>query len=101
MNFLLSREKRNRLRRVAREEYATACALFPDLRYQKSDVRKLAIQSTRRKLAKSTEYGGLINALLLSVATKFIVAMIEHWIDENLTASDVSEQYSKGEPGYE
>jgi hypothetical protein len=54
-----------------------------------------------KRLRDSPEYGGILNALLLSIATKLLTQIIEKWIEENLSGEEVQSGYQAGEPGYE
>jgi hypothetical protein len=96
---VFSKKRRSRLRDLAREEYYIASKLSanPD---NTAVIKKLAIRNARQRLVESGEYGGFFSAILLSIAIKIIIKLIEHWIDENLSASDVPETYQLGEPGY-
>lgn len=96
---VFSKKRRARLREIAREEYYIASKLSADSG-NASVVKKLAIKNARQRLVESGEYGGFFSALLLSIAIKIIIKLIEHWIDENLLASEVPEAYQLGEPGY-
>lgn len=99
-SILLSKNKRVRLREIARQEYVVACRINPDFHADKSSIKKIAIRSAKIRVKNSPEYGGLVHSLLLSLATKFVVALITQWIDENMQASDLPQGYQKGEPGY-
>lgn len=100
MDFLLSKNKRVRLREIARQEYVVACRINPDFHADKSSIKKIAIRNAKTRVKNSAEYGGLIHSLLLSLATKLVVALISKWIEENLQGEDISVGYQKGEPGY-
>jgi hypothetical protein len=100
MDFLLSKNKRLRLRDIARQEYSVACSINPDFHASKSSIKKVAIRNATLRVRNSPEYGGLIHALFLSLATKLVVALIQNWIDENIQAEELSTSYQKGEPGY-
>ncbi len=100
MDFLLSKNKRLRLRDIARQEYSVACSINPDFHSSKPSIKKIAIRNACLRVKNSPEYGGLIHALLLTLATKLVVALIQNWIDENIQATELSTSYQKGEPGY-
>ncbi|MDB4449114.1 hypothetical protein N9130_01140 [bacterium] len=100
VDFLLSKNKRVRLRDIARQEYVVACSINPDFYSDKSSIKKIAIRNAKLRVKNSAEYGGLIHSLLLSLATKLVVALIQKWIDENIQASELSTSYQEGEPGY-
>jgi hypothetical protein len=95
-----TKNKRLRLRDIARQEYSVACSINPDFHASKSSIRKIAIRNATLRVRNSPEYGGLIHALFLSLATKLVVALIQKWIDENIEAADLSKSYQEGEPGY-
>jgi len=100
MDFLLSKNKRLRLRDIARQEYSVACSINPDFYASKSSIKKIAMRNATLRVRNSPEYGGLIHALFLSLATKLVIALIQNWIDENIEAADLSKSYQEGEPGY-
>lgn len=98
---VLSRERRLRLRDIARQEYYIASKVVEDSDYREGRIKRLAVKNARQRLKDSREYGGFLNALLLSIAIKLITKLIEHWIDEKLSASELGKTYKEGEPGYE
>lgn len=100
MNFL-ARKKRERLRQVARQEYSVACRKHADFLSEKVAISEMAIFNARKRLSQSSEYGGILNALLLAVATKLIVALITKWVEENIQAKDLPDSFQPGEPGNE
>lgn len=97
---VFSKSRRVRLREIAREEYYVASKIVGDPEKNPSAVRRLAVGNARSRLAQTNEYGGFLNALLLSIAIKVITKLIEHWIEKHLSASDVPQSYQEGEPGY-
>ncbi len=96
---VFSKKRRSRLREIAREEYYIASRLSADAS-NLSVIKKLAIKNARQRVVQSGEYSGFFSAILISIAMKIIIKLIEHWIDENLLASDVPKAYQLGEPGY-
>ena len=98
---VFSKSRRIRLREIAREEYYVASKMVGSVFDKPETIKKVAARNAKSRLAQTREYGGFLNALLLSIAIKVIIKLIEHWIEEKLSASDVPESYQLGEPGYE
>lgn len=98
---VFSRERRLRLRDIARQEYYIASKVVEDSVGREDEIKRLALKNARQRLKDSREFGGFLNALLLSIAIKLITKLIEHWIDEKLSASELGKTYKEGEPGYE
>ena len=96
--MLLRKKTREKVRKIAREEYVVAVRMH-DFHREKATIAKIARKNARNRLRDTPEFGGILNALLLSIATKLLTELIKHWIDENLTQP--SRNFSQGEPGYE
>ena len=97
-----SKEQRVEARRIAREEYLTATAVFIDPSKHADQLKTQAVEATRKRLKEKRRYRSLIGALLLTLLVKVITKLIEQWIEEKLfSASEVPEEYQQSEYGYE
>jgi len=98
--MLLRKNAREKIREIARQEYLIACRMH-DFCSEKAIISRIARKNAVKRLRDSPEYGGILNALLLSIATKLLTQIIEKWIEENLSGEEVQSGYQAGEPGYE
>ena len=98
--MLLRKNAREKIREIARQEYLVACRMN-DFYSEKGIISRIARKNAAKRLRDSPEYGGILNALLLSIATKLLAQIIEKWIEENLSGEEVKSGYQAGEPGYE
>tara|TARA_R100001129_G_scaffold114327_1_gene79002 strand:- start:3509 stop:3811 length:303 start_codon:yes stop_codon:yes gene_type:complete len=97
-----SKEQRVEARRIAREEYLAAAAVFLTPSKHAEALKEQAVEATRRRLKQNRRYKSLVGSLLLAVLMKVVMKLIEQWIEENLfSASEVPEEYQKSEHGYE
>ena len=72
-----------------------------DFYSEKATISRIARKNAVKRLRDSPEYGGILHALLLSIATKLLVKIITQWIQENLSGEEIKSGYQAGEPGYE
>jgi hypothetical protein len=98
--MLLRKNAREKIREIARQEYLVACRMH-DFHSEKAVISRIARKNSVKRLRDSPQYGGILNALLLSIATKLLTQMIEKWIEDNLSGDEVKSGYQAGEPGYE
>ena len=98
--MLLRKNAREKIREIARQEYLIACSMH-DFYTEKETISRIARKNAVKRLRDSPEYGGILNALLLSIATKLLTQIITKWIEENLSGDEVQSGYQAGEPGYE
>ncbi len=96
--MLLRKKSRDKIREVARQEYVVACQMH-DFYSDKSKIAQVALKNARKRLRDSPDFGGILHAFLLSLATRLLKELIQHWIDENLTCVKIG--YQSGEPGNE
>ena len=98
--MFLTKNKRAEVRKIAREEYLTACRLHLVPEKNARNVFDMAQRSTLTRLKHAREYQGVIGALLLPIAAKLALRLLEKWIEEKLfDATAVARKYQKGEPG--
>ena len=98
--MLLRKNAREKIREIARQEYLIACRMH-DFYSEKATISRIARKNAVKRLRDSPEYGGILHALLLSIATKLLVKIITQWIQENLSGEEIKSGYQAGEPGYE
>lgn len=99
-NVLLSKARRQEIRKIAREEYLTACRLHLSPAKDSGKVFDMAQRSTHTRLKNAGSYQGMIAALLLPLAIKLAVRLLETWIEEQLfDAATLASGYQPGEPG--
>ncbi|MCP4891637.1 MAG: hypothetical protein GY904_34235 [Planctomycetaceae bacterium] len=98
--MLLSKARRQEIRKIAREEYLTACRLHLSPAKDSPKVFDMAQRSTQTRLKNARSYQGMIAALLLPIAIKLAMRLLEKWIDEQLfDAATLASGYQPGEPG--
>jgi hypothetical protein len=96
----LSKSKRAEVRKIAREEYLIACRLHLVPEKNARRIFDMAQRSTLTRLKNKREYESVIGALLLPIAAKLALRLLEKWIEEKLfDAAAVARKYQKGEPG--
>lgn len=98
--MLLRKNAREKIREIARQEYLIACRMH-DLYSEKPAILRIARKNAVKRLRNSEGYAGILNALILSIATKLLTQIIQKWIEENLSGEEVKSGYQAGEPGYE
>lgn len=98
--MLLQKNAREKIREIARQEYLIAWRMH-DFHSEKATISKVARKNAVKRLRNSEGYAGILNVLLLSIATKLLTQIIEKWIEQNLSGEEVKSGYQAGEPGYE
>ena len=100
-NYLMSRERRVEVRSTARWTYLNAVRRFTSPYKNKPEIKRMAVGETRVALIESGKFDSIIGGILLALATKLIVALIEKWLDDNLfSIESISPKFASGEPGY-
>lgn len=98
--MLLSKARRQEIRKIAREEYLTACRLHLSPAKDSPKVFDMAQRSTQTRLKNARSYQGMIAALLLPIAIKLAMRLLEKWIEDQLfDAATLASGYQPGEPG--
>jgi len=96
----LTKAKRSEVRKIARQEYLTACRLHLNPARNAQKVFSMAQRSTATRLKNARTYQSVIGAILLPVAIKLAVRLLEKWIEDQLfDAGELSRDYQPGEPG--
>jgi len=97
---LLSKARRREIRKIAREEYLTACRLHLNPAKDAAKVFNMAQRSTHTRLKNARSYQSMIASLLLPIAIKLAMRLLETWIEEQLfDAATLASRYQPGEPG--
>ena len=98
--MLLSKARRQEIRKIAREEYLTACRLHLSPAKDSPKVFDMAQRSTQTRLKNARSYQGMIASLLLPIAIKLAMRLLEKWIeDQFFDAATLASGYQPGEPG--
>jgi hypothetical protein len=99
-NVLLSKARRKEIRKIAREEYLTACRLHLSPAKNAPKVFDMSQRSTYTRLRNARNYQSMIASLLLPIAIKLATRLLERWIEEQLfDATTLASGYQPGEPG--
>ena len=102
MKSLLGTDRKQMVRRIARIEYLTACAVYLTPEERGKEIKAIAKRKIEEALRSKREYRGIIGAILLKIAIALAVALINKWIQDRLFSVDtLAAQYQEGEPGYE
>ena len=102
MRSLLGKDRKNTVRRIARIEYLTACAVYMSPETRSSEIESIARARVEESLREKREYRGIIGAILLKIAITLAVALIKKWIEDHLfSVNAIASNYQEGEPGYE
>lgn len=102
MKSLLGTDRKTTVRRVARIEYLTACAVYLTPSQRGDEITAIATAKLKETLSSRREFKGIIGGILLKIAMALAVALIKKWIEEELFSLDtLPSHYRKGEPGYE
>lgn len=100
-NYLMSKQRRDEIRSTARWTYLNAVRRFTAPYKNKPEIKRMVIGETRVALVQSGKFESIIGGIMLAIATKLIVKLIEKWLDENLfSAESLSPSFTEGEPGY-
>ena len=98
--MFLSKAKRIEVREIARQEYLVACRLHLNPARNAEKVFLMAQRSTTTRLKNARSYQSVIGAILLPIAAKLAVRLIEKWIEDQLfDAGELPRDYQLGEPG--
>lgn len=103
MNILSSKRKKF-IRKVTREEYLVSCELFNRNPHNKKQ-KEFILSNSRRLISVRLDSGkpfqSIIGRLLISIAMKMAMELIEQWIEDNIfTEEKLSEKFQEGEVGY-
>jgi len=99
---LLGTDRKMVVRRLARIEYLTACAVYLTPSQRGDEITAIATAKLKETLSSRREFKGIIGGILLKIAMALAVALITKWIEEELFSLDtLPSHYRKGEPGYE
>lgn len=91
---------RIRVRQIARDSLIEASYSESYPMHKEPQIKRKAIRMVREKLSKEEGFGGIFASILIAIAVRIAIRLIEDWIDKNLFDQSIPAEYQEGEFGY-